>query len=142
MATSAWYKFNAFSGDLIAGIHDFDAHTFKIALTNATPVAAYVNLLAITQITATGGYTAGGSATTISIDEVAGTTLVNGTEVVFTGTGAGFGPFQYAVLYNDTATGDPLIAWFDYGGEISVAAGDTFTLRFSTSSPGAMFSLV
>ena len=144
MATSAWNKFHDFSEQLVRGVHDFDADTFKVVLAYSAPSATNTQLSDITsQLLTGGGYTSGGETTTIGISESSGTTIVTGTEIVWTGTGAGFGPFQYAVLYNDTATGDPLIAWFDYGspGITLVGAGETFTLRFSTTSPGTMFTL-
>lgn len=143
MATSAFNKFNDFSEQLIRGVHDWDAHTFKVALTNTAPVATNTILANITQISAGNGYTAGGTATTISISETSGTTTVNGTQVVFTATGT-MGPFQYAVLYNDTATSpaDALIGWFDYGSAVTLTAGETFTVRFNNASPGTIFTLV
>lgn len=143
MATSVWNKFNDFSEQLVRGVHDFDANTFKVVLvlSTDTPVVSDTILSNIDQVVNGGGYTTGGETTTITIAEVSGTTTVSGTEIVWTGTGSGFGPFRYAVLYNDTAANDPLIAWFDYGSLISVGAGETFTLRFSTTSPGAMFTL-
>jgi len=144
MATSAWNKFNDFSEQLVRGVHDFDANTFKVVLTNSAPTAANTILTDITQIANGGGYTTGGETTTITISETSGTTTVSGTEIVWTGSGAGFGPFRYAVLYNDTAANDPLIAWFDYGspGITLVGAGETFTLKFNNASPGTMFTLV
>ncbi len=143
MATSAWNKFNDFSEQLVRGVHDFDANTFKVVLTNSAPTAANTILSDITQIANGGGYTTGGETTTITIAEVSGTTTVSGTEIVWTGSGAGFGPFRYAVLYNDSSTSpaDALIAWFDYGSAISVGAGETFTLKFNNASPGTMFTL-
>ena len=143
MATSAWNKFNDFSEQLVRGVHDFDANTFKVVLTNSAPTAANTILTDITQIANGGGYTTGGETTTITIAEVSGTTTVSGTEIVWTGSGAGFGPFRYAVLYNDTAANDPLIAWFDYGspGITLVGAGETFTLKFDNANPGTMFTL-
>ena len=142
MATSAFNKFQDFSDQLIRGVHDFDAHTFKVALTNSAPVATNTILANITQIANGNGYTTGGTATTITVSETTGTTTVQGTEVVFTASGA-MGPFQYAVLYNDTATSpaDALIGWFDYGAAISLTAGETFTVRFNAASPGAIFTL-
>lgn len=146
MATSTWNKFQDFSEQLIRGVHDFDAHTFKVALVanTDTPVAGDATLSDITQVANGGGYTTGGEATTITISETSGTTTVSGTEIVWTGTGSGFGPFRYAVLYNDSSTSpaDALIAWFDYGSAISVAASETFTLKFNNASPGTMFTLV
>jgi hypothetical protein len=144
MATSAWNKFNDFSEQLVRGVHDFDANTFKVVLTNSAPTAGNTVLADITQISGTGGYTTGGETTTIGISESSGTTTVTGTEIVWTGTGSGFGPFRYAALYNDSSTSpaDALIAWFDYGSSISVGAGETFTLKFNNASPGTMFTLV
>ena len=86
MATSAWNKFNDFSEQLVRGVHDFDANTFKVVLTNSAPTAANTILTDITQIANGGGYTTGGETTTISIAEVSGTTTVSGTEIVWTGT--------------------------------------------------------
>jgi len=146
MATSAWNKFNDFSEQLVRGVHDFDANTFKVALVKNTdtPVATDTELSQITQVDNGNGYTTGGETTTITISETSGTTTVSGTEIVWTGTGSGFGPFRYAVLYNDSSTSpaDALIAWFDYGSAISVGASETFTLKFNNASPGAMFTLV
>lgn len=139
---ASYNKFQDFSEQLARGVHDFDAHTFKVMLTNSAPVATNTVKADLTEISAGNGYTAGGTATTISISETSGTTTVNGTEVVFTATGA-VGPFRYAVLYNDTPTSpaDPLVAWWDYGSSISLADGETFTVKFSNASPGAIFTL-
>ena len=84
MATSAYNKFQDFSDQLIRGVHDFDAHVFKVALTNTAPVATNTVLADITQIAAGNGYTTGGNTTTVTVSETGGTTTVQGTEVVFT----------------------------------------------------------
>ena len=142
MATSAYNKFQDFSDQLIRGVHDFDAHVFKVALTNTAPVATNTVLADITQIAAGNGYTTGGNTTTVTVSETGGTTTVQGTEVVFTATGA-MAAFRYAVLYNDTATSpaDALIGWFDYGASLSLTSGETFTVRFNNASPGTIFTL-
>lgn len=142
MATSAWNKYQDFSEQLIRGVHDFDAHVFKVALTNTLPVATHATLSQITEIAPGNGYTAGGGTTTVTISETGGTTTVSGTEVVFTASGA-MATFRYAALYNDTATSpaDALIAWFDYAAAINLTAGETFTVRFNNASPGTMFTL-
>jgi hypothetical protein len=44
------------------------------------------------------------------------------------------GPFQYAYIYDDTATNDELIGYYDYGGAITMGNGDTFTLDFDGSN--------
>jgi hypothetical protein len=142
----AWTKFQDFSEQVVRGVHDWDAHTFKIALTNTLPVNTQVSLDTVTNHpapAAANGYTAGGTATTIGISETGGTTTVTGTQVVFTATTGGIGGFRYALLYNDTATSpaDALIAFTDYGSTITLAEGETLTVRFNNSSPGTIFTL-
>jgi hypothetical protein len=141
MAT--YNKFQDFSEQLIRGVHDFDAHTFRIALTNTGPVNTNTILANITQISAGNGYTTGGNTTTITVSETAGTTTVSGTEVVFTASGGPMAAFRYAVLYNDSATSpaDALIAWWDYGSSLTLQDTETFTVRFSNASPGAIMTL-
>lgn len=135
MAT--YNKFQNFVEDLIEGVHDFDAHTFKVYLTNATPDAAADAVKAdLAEISAGNGYTAGGTATTITTSETTGTAKVVGTDVVFTAAGGTIGPFRYAVLYNDSPTSpaDPLIAWWDYGSSITLNDTETFTVDFDATN--------
>jgi len=109
---ASYNKFNDFSEQLVEGVHDFGANTFKVALSNSAPAASNTVLADITQISGTNGYTTGGTATTISLSETSGTTTVNGTQVVFTASGGSMEPFRYVVLYNDSATSplDALVA--------------------------------
>jgi hypothetical protein len=140
---ASYNKFNDFSEQLVEGVHDFGANTFKVALSNSAPTASNTVLADITQISGANGYTTGGTATTISLSETSGTTTVNGTQVVFTAAGGSMGPFRYVVLYNDSATSplDALVAWWDYGSSLTLADGETFTVKFSNTSPGAIFTL-
>jgi hypothetical protein len=130
---ASYNKFQQFTKDLIDGVHDFDAHTFKVMLTNTAPVNTNSVKANLTEITAGSGYTAGGTATTITTSTSSGTAKVSGTDVVFTSTGT-IGPFRYAVLYNDTALNDPLIAWWDYGSSISLNNTETLTVDFDPST--------
>ena len=127
-------------------MHDWDAHTFKVALTNTAPLATQTtwNTTDHPAPAAANGYTAGGTATTISISETTGTTTVSGTQVVFTASGGQIGPFRYVILYNDTATSpaDAAIAWWDYGTPgVTLNDTETFTVKFSNTTPGAIFTL-
>lgn len=144
MAT--YNKFQDFSEQLSRGVHDWDAHTFKVALTNTAPLATQTtwNTTDHPAPAAANGYTAGGTATTISISESSGTTTVSGTQVVFTASGGQIGPFRYVILYNDTATSpaDAAIAWWDYGTPgVTLNDTETFTVKFSNTTPGAIFTL-
>jgi hypothetical protein len=140
---AVYNKFNDFSEQLANGVQNFATDTYKIALSNTAPVATDTILSNITQISAGNGYTSGGSTTTITLSETTGTTTVSGTQVVFTASGGSIGPFRYVVLYNDTTTSPskPLVAWWDYGSSITLADGETFTVKFSNTTPGAIFTL-
>lgn len=134
---AVYVKYQDFADQLVRGVHDFDAHTFKVALTNTAPnVATHTSLSNITEISAGNGYTAGGTATTITPSEASGTAKITGTDVVFTAAGGTIGPFRYAVLYNDTATSpaDALIAYWDYGSSVTLADTETFTVDFDATN--------
>lgn len=134
---AAYNKFQNYVEDLIEGVHDWDAHTFKIYLSNATPSASLDAVVAdLADISAGNGYTAGGAATTITTSETTGTAKAVGTDVVTTASGGSVGPFQYAVLYNDTPTSpaDPLVAWWDYGSALTLASTETFTVDLDATN--------
>lgn len=132
---AAYNKFQVFTEDLIRGNHDFDAHTFKVMLTNVAPVATNTVKANLTDIAAGNGYTAGGSTTAMTVSRAGGTTKVTATDVVFTATGS-MAQFRYAALYNNTPTSpaDPLIAWFDYGAPVNLLIGETFTVDFDATN--------
>jgi len=139
MAT--YTKFQDFSQQLVEGIHDWNAHTFKVMLTLSAPVATNTVKTDLTEISAGNGYTAGGATTTIATSETTGTTTVTGTEIIWTASGGSIANFRYAVLYNDTSASDNLVAFWDYGSTVTVATGETFTVKFNNASPGTIFTL-
>jgi hypothetical protein len=132
MAT--YNKFNQFTKDLIDGIHDFDAHTFKVMLTNVAPVATNSVKGDLTEITAEHGYSEGGSTTTITTSTSSGTAKATASDVTITASGGTIGPFRYAVLYNDTAASDPLIGWVDYGSSITLQNTELIVIDFDASA--------
>ena len=140
---AAAVKFYNFTEQLIRGIHDWDAHTFKIYLTNATPDQTLDLVKAdLAEIAAGNGYPAGGTATTITIAEATGVTTVQGTQVQFTAAGGTIGPFRYAVLYNDTATNKDLIQYWDYGASgVTLNDGEPFTVKFNNATPGTILTI-
>lgn len=143
---AAYVKFNDFVEQLIKGNHDFDAHTFKIALTNVLPTVDQVSLDPVTAHAApaaANGYPAGGTDTTVTLSEVAGVSTLQGTQVTFIGGAGGLGPFRYAILYNDSMISpvDGLIAFWDYGSSVTLNETETFTVKFNNTSPGTIFTL-
>lgn len=130
-------KFQAFVENLAEKVHNLGADTLKVALTNTAPVNTNTVLANLTEIAAGNGYSAGGTAATISSSaQTSGTYKLVLADVVFTASGGSIGPFRYAVLYNDTPTSpaDPLIGWWDYGASVTLADGETFTVDFDASA--------
>lgn len=131
---ASFNKFNSFVEAVAEKVHNLGSDTLKVALSNTAPSAANTVLANITQISNGNGYTTGGStATTSSSSQTSGTYKLVLADVTFTATGS-MGPFRYAVLYNDTATNDELIGWWDYGSSITLASGETFTVDFDPST--------
>jgi hypothetical protein len=140
MAT--YNKFNQFVEDLAKKVHNLDTDTLKIMLTNTIPSATNAVKADITEIAAGNGYTAGGATAVFSSGaQASGTFKLILADVTFTGSGGSFGPFQSAVLYNDTPTSPakPLIAWWNYGTSITVTNGNSFSVDLDQA--GGVFTL-
>ena len=134
---AAYQKFQQFVEDLVKKVHDCNADTFKVYLSNAVPSASADAVKAdLAEIAGGNGYTAGGHDTTNTATETGGTATVAAVDVVITAAGGSIGPFQYVVLYNDTPSSplDPLIAWWDYGSALTLLDTETFTIDFGSNS--------
>ena len=129
-------KFHSFVEAEAEKVHNLGADTLKVLLTNTAPVATNTVKADLTEISAVNGYTAGGNtAAQSSSAQTSGTyKLVLADPATWTASGGSIGPFRYAVLYNDTATSDELIGWWDYGSSITLAAGETFTVDFDATT--------
>lgn len=133
---AVFQKFYAFTENVAEKVHNLGADTLKVMLTNTVPVVTNAVKLDLTEIAAGSGYTAGGTAATISSSaQTTGTYKLVLADVTFTSSGT-IGPFRYAVLYNDTPTSpaDPLIGWWDYGSAVTLASGETFTVDFDPTT--------
>jgi|ERR1044071_1225614 hypothetical protein len=131
MTLAVFNKFNQFVEDLGRKVHNLNADTLKILLTNTAPVATNAIKSDLTEISAGNGYSAGGAVVgSPAYSQTSGTGKFTGNDVVFTASGGSIGPFRYAVLWNDTPTSpaDPLIGWWDYGSSITLNSGETFTV--------------
>lgn len=128
---ASYNKFNSFVEALAEKTHNLGSDTLKVALTNSAPVASNTVLANITEISYTNCSTR--NITITSSSQSSGTYKLVLQDLVLTASGA-VGPFRYVVIYNDTATNDELICWFDYGSAVTMAASDTFTLDFDASN--------
>ena len=128
-------KFSSLVEALAEKVHNLGADTLKLMLTNSAPIASNTVKANLTEISAGNGYTAGGSAVTITTSaQTAGLYKLVGNDVTITASGGSIGPFRYVVLYNDTATNDELIGWWDYGSSITLLAGETITIDLDASN--------
>lgn len=105
---------------------------FVVALTAAAnaPVAGSAILTDLTQISYTN--LSSRNLTTSSSSQAGGTYSLVFSDLVLTASGS-VATFRYVDIYDDTATNDPLVSWFDYGGDVTLAASETFTLDFGAS---------
>ncbi len=128
---------SSFKQELLQGKHSFESsggHTFKLALfdSSATLGASTTDYSTSEEITNTSGtaYTAGGATLTSVTPTSSGTTAlcdfsdVSYTSASFTANGA--------VIYNDSASGDPACAVIAFGADKTVTSG-TFTIQFPTA---------
>lgn len=128
----------SFKVELFQAVHNFTAstgNTFKVALLKATAsgsgtfgaaTTSYTNL-STDELASGGGYTTGGNTLT-SITPVASSTTAVCDFSDTTWTAASFTTCG-ALIYNDTATGDPACAVLSFGGDQTVSSGD-FQIQF------------
>lgn len=125
-------KVDKFVLNLGSKVFNLASDTLKVALTNTIPTVATANQLSnITEISYTN--LSARTVTTTSFTQTSGTAKLVLADLVLTASGA-VGPFQYVVLYDDTASNDELIGFYDYGSALSLANGDSFTIDFDASA--------
>jgi hypothetical protein len=126
-------KFNSFVEALAEKVHNLGSDTLTVALTAAAnaPVASNTVLANLTQASYTNLSTR--AITTAASAQSSGTYKLTLTDLVLTASGS-VGPFRYVVIYNDTASNDELIGWYDYGSDLTLAAGETLTIDFDATN--------
>lgn len=128
-------KFNSFVEALSEKVHNLGSDTLTVALTNSAPVATNTQLSNITQISYTNiqnGTTTGRNLAGVTSAQTSGTYTLDANDLVLTATGT-VPTFRYVVLYNDTATNDELIGWYDYGAAVDLLNGETFTITWDAN---------
>lgn len=133
---ASYNGFEDFVLQLGKGVHQLHAagHVLMVYLTNNVPSAS-ADLIKtdLVGITEQNGYAAADAQNDYT--EVTGTGTLACVDKEWTAAAGGFGPFQYVVLYNDTPTDpvDPLVAWWDYGSEVTCNEGEKFKVDFGAS---------
>lgn len=126
---AAFNKVNSLTEALAEKIHNLGSDTLVLALTAAAnaPVVTNTQLSNLTQISYTNL-----SSRTLSVSSSAqssGTYKLVITDIVLTASGT-VAAFRYVVPYNDTATNDELMGWYDYGSDLTLLNGETLTVDF------------
>jgi hypothetical protein len=135
MAFSGNFMCTSFKQELMVGTHDFTAstgNTFKLALydNNASFDASTTAYTATNEVANSGTYTAGGGTLTNVTPTTSGTTaLTDFADITFTSATI---TARGALIYNDTAAGDPSVIVLDFGSDKSSTSGD-FQIVFPTA---------
>jgi hypothetical protein len=126
MPTASYNKFNQFVQKEGTAVFNLGTDVLKVMLVNSpAPVATNAVKADLTEIGAGNGYSAGGfTPTGQSYTNSSGTSTMAANAFTLTASGGTIGPFRYAVLYDSTASGGPLIAWWDYGTNLTLNDGD------------------
>jgi hypothetical protein len=126
-------KFNSFVEALSEKVHNLGSDQLVVALTATAnaPVAGNTQLSNLTQISYTN--LSSRNITTFSSSQTSGTYKLVLTDLVLTASGT-VAAFQYVVIYNDTATNDELIGWYDYGSAVTLLNAETFTIDFDATN--------
>ena len=132
MAFTGNFMCTSFKVELMRAVHNFTTstgNTFKLALydNSASFTAATTAYTATNEVANSGTYSAGGGTLTNVTPTSTGTTaFTDFADLSFTSaTITAFG----ALIYNDSAAGDPTVCVLDFGGAKTSTSG-TFTIVF------------
>jgi hypothetical protein len=127
MAFTGNFLCTSFKQEILQAVHNFTTSTgdtFKLALytNSASFTAATTAYTATNEVANSGSYAAGGGALTNVTPTTSGTTaFTDFDDLTFTSATI---TARGALIYNDTAAGDPTVAVLDFGADKTSTAGD------------------
>jgi len=127
-------NYNQFLEQLGDGTLDMDTHTFKAALMTSGFVFTAANTVwadvSANELANGFGYTTGGLAlTNVTWSQTAGKVTFDFDDPTWTATGGSLTAVTDLVIYDDTATGDPLMFACDLGGSFTAVDGARLVLQ-------------
>lgn len=130
---ASFNKINSFVEAIAEKVHNLGSDSLKIALCAAAnaPVAGNSQLSDLTEISYTN--LSSRAITTVSSAQSGGTYKLVLQDLTLSASGGAVAPFRYIVVYNDTASNDELIGWYDYNSDLTLAAGESLTIDFDGS---------
>lgn len=143
MPTASYVKVTAANEDLAEGINA-GTDQWAIALTNTVP-GSKVFTSGTTDLTTSGGYTAGGTNVTTTSAGMNGSdfVLVLADPATWTGSAGGF-TFRYALLVNKTVlqgANGTVVGYWDYGSSQVVAASETVVVDLDQTATVGVFKI-
>lgn len=131
---AAFNKFNSFVEAVAEKKHNLGSDSLVVALcAAASPPSASNSVLAdLTQISYTN--LSSRALTISSSSQTSGTYKLVLNDLTLTASGGAVAAWRYAVIYNDTATNDELIGYYDRGSDLTLADGDSVVLNFDGSA--------
>lgn len=134
MAFSGNFMCTSFKQELLEAVHNFKnsgGSTFKLALydNNASFDASTTAYTATDEISGTGYSAGGGTLTRVDPTTSSTTAFTDFADLTFSSATI---TARGALIYNDTAAGDPSVVVLDFGADKTSTAGD-FTIVFPTA---------
>jgi hypothetical protein len=135
MAFTGNFMTTSFKQELLRGVHNFTngtGNSFKLALytNSASFTAATTAYTSTNEVGNSGSYSAGGGTLTNVTPTSSGTTaFTDFADLTFTSATI---TARGALIYNDTAAGDPAVVVLDFGSDKASTAGD-FQIVFPTA---------
>ena len=131
MAFSGNFMCTSFKKELLEGVHNFKnsgGSTFKLAMytNSASFTAATTAYTTSNEVSGTGYSAGGGSLTRVDPSSSGPTGFTDFSDLTF---GSSSITARGALIYNDSASGDPTVVVLDFGSDKSSSSGD-FTVQF------------
>lgn len=130
MARGSATCFEEYQKDAASGVHDLSVDTLRVGFVDNTitpaaddPTPRWSDYSA-NEVATTGNYTAGGETlTTVVLAMIAGVPTLTADDIVIAIHASGFDDAHFAILYNDIASNDEAVGFWDLDGPVSEQAG-------------------
>lgn len=126
-------KFHQFEKARSEGVHDLSSDALVLWLSDTAPSAsATADLGDITEIDYT--HCSSRALTVVSSSQTGGVYKLVVQDLTISASGGTVGPFRYVGVYNDTASGDPVVGgYYDHGSSVTLGNGESFVVEFNGS---------
>jgi len=128
MPLLTYVKFRPFVEALAEGLHDLENDELMLALSNTAPTAADGVLADIAEISYTN--LSSRVLTVLTSEQIAGLYQLIIDDHSLTASGGSVGPFQYIIVFNNTAAAKNLIGFYDMLAPVTMLDSDVVNLNF------------